>query len=271
VIQEKGAGPVRADYHVHTSFSDDSETLMEEAVLHAIAVGLDEICFTEHMDYGVKTDLNCDCEKYVEEVRRCQALYGDKIAIRLGMEFGMQTHTVRQFRDTFHRYPFDFIILSCHQVDNQEFWTYEFQEGKTQDEYNRRYYEEILHVVQQYDDYSVLGHLDMICRYDKAGIYPLEKVKDLIAEILSHVISRGKGIEVNTSCYRYKLPDLTPARDILRLYRQLGGEIITIGSDAHTIPWIGWETVQTQEELKKLGFENIYTFENMKPVGHKLV
>ena len=58
MIQEKGAGPVRADYHVHTSFSDDSETLMEEAVLHAIAVGLDEICFTEHIDYGVKTDLN---------------------------------------------------------------------------------------------------------------------------------------------------------------------------------------------------------------------
>ena len=89
-------------------------------------------------------------------------------------------------------------------------------------------------------------------------------------EILRLVIAKGKGIEVNTSCYRYKLPDLTPSRDILRLYRKLGGEIITIGSDAHTIPWIGWETKGTQEELKKLGFESVYTFEKMKPIRHSL-
>ena len=60
-VVKTGEDRVLADYHVHTQFSDDSETPMEDAVLHAIAVGLGEICFTEHIDYGVKTDLNCDC------------------------------------------------------------------------------------------------------------------------------------------------------------------------------------------------------------------
>lgn len=260
-----------ADYHIHTRFSDDSETSMDEVILHSIDIGLREICFTEHIDYGVKTDLNCNCEEYVKEVRRCQKQYGDRLAIRLGMEFGMQTHTIRQFQETFDRYPFDFIILSCHQVDNQEFWTYEFQKGKSQDEYNRRYYEEILNVAKQYDDFSVLGHLDMIRRYDQAGDYPFDQVKDVVAEILRIVIAKGKGIEVNTSCYRYQLPDLTPSREILRLYRELGGEIVTIGSDAHTASWVGWEAQGTQAELARMGFDAVYTFEGMKPIGHKLI
>lgn len=261
---------VLEDYHIHTRFSDDSEMPMEDAVLHAIALGLTEICFTEHIDYGVKTDLNCDCDAFLEEVRRCQNLYSHKLNIRFGMEFGMQTHTIGEFQDTFCRYPFDFIILSCHQVDNQEFWTYDFQKGKSQEEYNRRYYEEILKVVRQYKDYSVLGHLDMIRRYDQEGDYPFENVKDLVEEIFKIVIADGKGIEVNTSCYRYKLKDLTPSREILKLYRSLGGEIITIGSDAHTIPWIGWESEKTMAELKELGFEAVYTFENMRGMRHKI-
>lgn len=260
-----------ADYHVHTSFSDDSENPMREAVKTAIDLGLDEICFTEHIDYGVKTDLNCDCDAYEKELRRCREEFGHRIAIKEGMEFGMQVHTIAEFQKTYDRYPFDFIILSCHQVDNLEFWNYEFQQGKTQEEYNRRYYQEILKVVKQYDDYSVLGHLDMIRRYDRAGEYPFSCVQDIVEEILRIVISKGKGIEINTSCYRYKLPDLTPARQILKLYKELGGEIITIGSDAHTSEWIGCKAAETQKELRELGFQSVYTFEKMKPIAHELM
>ena len=74
----------------------------------------------------------------------------------------------------YHRYPFDFIILSIHQVNDQEFWTQDFQRGKTQKEYNEKYYEEILSVIQKHKNYSVLGHLDLIARYDKNGIYPFQ-------------------------------------------------------------------------------------------------
>lgn len=260
-----------ADYHMHTSFSNDSEYPMESAVKQALEIGLDEICFTEHIDYGVKSwELNCDCEKYLKEFNRCKALYGDQISMKFGMEFGMQVHTIDEFQKTFEQYPFDFIILSCHQVDDMEFWNYQFQKEKSQEEYNQRYYEEILKVVQNYQNYSVLGHLDMIRRYDPAGDYPFEKVKDLVDEILKTVIQNGKGIEVNTSCYRYHLPDLTPSHEILERYHNLGGHILTIGSDAHDGAWIGCKVQETQQELKRIGFSDICTYDRMVEVYHKL-
>lgn len=270
VWKARGKRRLLTDYHIHTQFSGDSTMPMEEAVLQAMAMGLEEICFTEHIDYGIQEDWNCDCDAYFRELERCRDKWGDKVKIRSGMEFGMQVHTVELFQETFDRYPFDFIILSCHEVGDRELWNYEFQLGKSQDEYNRRYYEEILNVVKRYQDFSVLGHLDMIRRYDRNGDYPFERVRDVVEEILRLVIAQGKGIEVNTSCYRYGLADLTPGREILKLYRELGGEIITIGSDAHTPKWIGWESGGIQEELLEMGFEGVYTFEGMRAVRHDL-
>ncbi len=259
-----------ADYHLHTNFSDDSTYPMEDEIEKAISLGLDEICFTEHIDYGVKTVLNCDCEMYQKEFLRCREKYGHRIVLKFGIEFGIQTGTIAEFQDTFDRFDFDFVILSCHQVENMEFWDQEFQFGKTQKEYNERYYEEILHVMRLYSDYSVIGHLDMIKRYDLQGEYPFSLVKGIITDILKEAIAQGKGIEVNTSSYRYCLSDLTPSREILALYRRLGGEIITIGSDTHLEEHVGFKIGYIQEELKKMGFTHVYTFEKMKPTAHPL-
>lgn len=259
-----------ADYHMHTNFSDDSTCEMEDEIKKAISLGLDEICFTEHVDHGVKTDLNCNYIEYLKEFNRYKEIYNNKIRLKIGIEFGMQVHTIDQFQKDFNENNFDFVILSCHQVDNKEFWTQDFQKGKTQKEYNEKYYEEILKVIKNYDDYSVLGHLDMIKRYDMNGNYPFDKVKPIISEILKHIISKGKGIEINTSSFRYKLDDLTPSRDILKLYKELGGTIITIGSDAHKAEHVGYKILEVREELKKLGFKQFCTFEKMKPIFHDL-
>lgn len=259
-----------ADYHVHSEFSDDSDCPVETVIKCAIARNLTEICFTEHIDYGVKTDLNCDCEKSLAKFRKYKEIYKDKITLKWGMEFGIQTGTIEQYEETFRKYPFDFIICSCHQVDNLEFWNYEFQKGRTQAEYNLKYYAEILNVIRQYKDYSVLGHLDMIKRYDKCGDYPFEKTAPVIKEILQQVIEDEKGIEVNTSCYRYGLKDLTPSTDILKMYRQLGGQIITIGSDGHSAEQYGFKIAETQKILRDLGFTHFYTFDKMRPIPHKL-
>ena len=186
------------------------------------------------------------------------------------MEFGVQTHTIPQYEKLFSSYPFDFIILSVHQVEDKEFWTQDFQRGRTQEEYNLRYYEEMLALVQRYHHYSVLGHMDLISRYDNAGTFPVEKIRPIVAEILKTVISDGKGIEINTSSHRYGLQNLTPSADILRLYRELGGSILTIGSDSHRKEHLGTYILDTMEEAKKLGFEEIYTFDQMRPIPHKL-
>ena len=281
-----------ADYHVHTSYSDDSEYPMEEVVKDAIAQGMDEICFTDHVDYGIKRDwddphgmlyrpggpgepermplANVDYPAYAAEIDALKSKYRSKIMIKMGMEFGMQTHTIPQYEKLFSSYPFDFIILSVHQVEDKEFWTQDFQRGRTQEEYNLRYYEEMLALVQQYHHYSVLGHMDLISRYDNAGIFPFERIRPIVTEILKTVIEDGKGIEINTSSYRYGLKDLTPSADILRLYRELGGRIITVGSDRHRKEHLGAYFTETIDALKGLGYKEIYTFDQMQPIPHEI-
>lgn len=280
------------DYHVHSSYSDDSEYPMEQIVEDAVEAGIEELCFTDHVDYGIKRDwddplgieycaggegepetialANVDYPRYAQEVSYLQSRYEGRIGIKMGMEFGMQQHTIQQYEQLFAKYPFDFILLSVHQVGDKEFWTQEFQEGRTQKEYNERYYEELLYLVRHYQNYSVLGHLDLIARYDKAGVYPFEKISPILTEILKTVIQNGKGIEVNTSCYRYGLHDLTPSRNILRLYRELGGKILTVGSDSHKKEHLGMYIPETLAELKEMGFETICTYHQMNPQFHKL-
>lgn len=288
-----------ADYHIHTYYSDDSTYPMEQVVKDAISKGITDLCFTDHVDYGIKEDAdkltpeqrqelkvkiqhpnvpqyNVDYPAYVAEYQDLKEKYADKINLKLGMEFGLQIHTIPQYQKLFNSYPFDFIIMSCHQVENKEFWTQEFQQGRSQEEYNQRYYDEILEQVKNYHDYSVLGHLDLIARYDKAGIYPFAEIQDKIAEILKIVIADGKGIELNTSSVRYKIhnaqgeQELTPSREILTLYKELGGRIITTGSDSHKPEHLGAYITEQRQELLKLGFKEICTFEKMQPIFHKL-
>lgn len=258
------------DYHVHTSFSDDSIYPMEEEIQHAIRLGLDEICFTEHTDYAMRENQVCDFPAFFQEIARCQAIYKNQITIKAGAEFGMQVHTIPEYVKTFQAYPFDFVILSCHQVNNLEFWNQEFQKGKTQEEYNRAYYEEIYRVMCNYDKYSVLGHLDAIKRDDHCGIYPYENNKEIIDQILIHAISHGKGIEVNTSSFRYQLPDLTPCTEILQRYRELGGTILTLGSDSHKEEHLAAHFKEVIQTLKTIGFTHYCTYDKMEPNYHPL-
>ena len=259
-----------ADYHVHTRFSDDSECPMEAMVRQAIRLGLDEIAFTEHVDYGVKTDLNCNYPAYLKEIARQKEIYGSDITIRTGVEFGVQIHTIPQYERDAKVYPWDFVILSNHQVDDLEYWNNRFQPGKTQEEIHRGYYTATYEVMRQYKQYSVLGHLDMIKRYDPFGEYPDEKNMELIDAILSRVIADGKGIEVNPSCFRYQLNDLTPSTAILKRYLELGGEILTIGSDAHDAAHLADHFAAAAQRLKDIGFREFCTFEKMPPVFHRL-
>lgn len=255
-----------ADYHVHTYYSDDSECPMEEMVNKALQIGLDEIAFTEHVDYGVKTDLNCDYEKYFEELAQMKQKYEGKISIRKGIEFGVQSHTIPLFQKDYETYAFDFIILSNHQINDKEFWNYKFQEGKSQEEFQTAYYEATYDVVQKYKNYSVLGHIDMIKRYDPYGEYPDEKIMGIVEKILRQVIADGKGIEVNTSCFKYGLKDLTPSRAILQRYYELGGRIITIGSDSHKTEHLGDHIIEVRKNLKEIGFKQFCTFDKMMPI-----
>ena len=286
---------MRADYHVHTEFSDDSFEPMEKQIEQGIALGLDEICFTDHVDYGIKKDwsdgtiewrrdpenpeippmplANVNYPEYFRELVRMKEIYKGKIEIKVGLEFGIQTITVDQFQKLYDTYrdSLDFVLLSMHQINNQEFWTQDFQKGKTQKEYNEEYYKEIYEVQKVFKNYSVLAHLDLLSRYDLLGVYPFELVQDYIAEILKLAIHDSKGIELNTSSWKYRLKDTQPSRAILRLYKDLGGKIITVGSDAHTAKQLADHLDEGCRILRdEIGFTQICTFEKMTPVFHLL-
>ena len=275
-----------ADYHVHSAFSDDSFYEVEDVCRDAVKLNLNEICFTDHVDYGVKPDqagpdtrivdgkavTNVDYPRYFPALAAAREAFKGDLAVKRGLELGVQSHTVPQFNALVNTWKgeMDFAILSIHQVGDKEFWTGDFQAGRTQQEYNDAYYAEMLAVVQGFAGYSVLGHLDLIKRYDPAGIYPFEQNRDVIAEILTRVIADGKGIEVNTSSFRYGLPDLQPCTEILRLYRNLGGRIVTIGSDSHKPEHLGAYIALVKRRLAALGYGEYCTFEGWEPVFHPI-
>lgn len=280
---------INVDYHIHSYYSDDCNNPMEQIVKDAISMNLDEICFTDHVSLGIKHDwttnldtydfhekenlphMNIKYPAYFKEIESLNNKYKNDIKILRGMEYGMQRHTIDLFRDLYKKYPLDFIILSCHEIENKELWLQQYQEGKTQIEYNRGYYNEILTIIKQFKNYSVLGHLDMIVRYDKQGKCPFEYVEDIVREILKIVVEDNRGIEINTSCYRYKLGDLTPSKKILEIYKELGGKILTIGSDAHRQEaFLNSHIKETLPILKDMGFEYICTYRNMVPIFNKI-
>jgi histidinol-phosphatase (PHP family) len=213
---------------------------------------------------------NVDYQRYLETIGMLQEKYKGQIVLKRGLEYGIQMCHLEEYRQLYARYPLDFIIHSNHQVDDIELYWQEFFAGKTQKEYNRVYYEEILRTVTAFKDYSVLGHLDSMNRYDPLGPCPEEDFIDLLQEILKIAIADGKGIEINTSSTRYGLKDTTPSISILKLYRQLGGSIITIGSDSHKKEHLGYGIKKSQELLRDLGFEYFCTYKEMEPIFHKL-
>lgn len=276
-----------ADYHVHSYYSQDSDYPMEDVIKDGIKLGINEICFTDHVDYGISRDFddprgllrrkedntfltNVNYPKYFAEIAYLKEKYGDEITIKQGLEFGMQIQTIDEFQKLFEKYSLDFVIMSVHEINNLEFWTQDFQNGKSQKEYNQLYYREIWEIIKKYKDYSILGHLDSMVRYDLNGVCPFEYIEDYVAEILKQAIKDNKGIEINTSSYRYKLNDLTPSRDIIHLYHDLGGKIITIGSDSHKPEHLSSHIKETKEELITMGFEYYCTYNKMIPEFHRL-
>ena len=271
-----------ADYHVHCMFSDDSWYAPEKVCADAFRLNLDEICFTDHVDYGIKPDwdnplsakliegarvLNVDYDAYFPYIERLRDEWAGRLTVKCGLEFGVQTHTIPQFNALWEKWcdRLDFTLLSIHQVGDAEFWTGEFQEGRSQQEYNRAYYQELYDVTTTFEHWSVLAHLDLIKRYDPAGILDFPANRDLVAATLEHVIAQGKGIELNTSSVRYGLKDSQPAREILELYRDLGGTVLTIGSDSHEPAHLGAYLRHFQHYLADMGFEGFCTFDKGNP------
>lgn len=278
------------DTHLHTDFSGDCDVTPESMIQGAKQLGLPGICFTDHLDWDhadIPNRFVLDVENYVpkcrslakeqktvaaEQVtpadRKCALKdTGDTFTVCTGIEIGLQPHLVERVKRLVSEYPFDFVIASTHLSGTHDLPDIplfkELSEDASYEAYFKRVHENIL----LFDDFDVYGHIDYVVRYgpNQNKYYSYEKFADIIDEVLKALIQKGKGIEINTSGFKYGLGQSHPSEEIIRRYRQLGGEIITIGSDAHRPEHIGYAFDKVPEILKEAGFRYYTVFQERKP------
>ena len=261
------------DYHLHTDFSIDSKISPEEMVKRAIVVGLTEICITDHYDYDMPQKEACfDGDEYFTELNRLQEKYRGQIDIRIGVELGLQPHLAKLYHEYVNAYPFDFIIGSSHLVNGEDPYYPEFFEGKDDGKVYQEYFEQLLENINIFSEFQVVGHVDYIVRYgnNKAKYYSYHKYAEIIDEILKTIINKNLGIEVNAAGFKAGLGFPNPHPDVIRRYKELGGEIITVGSDAHRLEYVGYEFANMKKILKDIGFDYITKFLGKKPKFDKI-
>lgn len=262
------------DYHCHTSFSNDAEFPMEEMVRGAIAAGLAEMAVTDHVDYEYadpSMHFDIDHTGYRSEIARLRALYEDRITLRHGLELGLQPQLTEAYDTLVAEQKPDFVLCSIHTCKRLDLYRGDYYVGRTPAQAWADYLEELLDIVRRYRSYSVIGHLDILRRYNpQAATFPKDTLREGFMEIFRHLVASGKGLEVNTSGYRNPEEMPLPGWELLSWYREAGGEILTLGSDAHSPDVIAYRFPETVERLKSLGFRTVCTFEAMEPTFHLL-
>ena len=263
------------DAHMHCHFSGDSDASPESMIASAMDKNLAGICFTDHLDYDYPNEPDAfllDFESYEKKILSLQQEYDGIFPVNMGIEVGLQPHIADQNRQAVEAHPFDFVIGSSHTCDRLDPYYPSFYEGRTEEAAYRRYFESILENIDTSVDFDVYGHLDYVVRYgpNKNQNYSYEKYADVIDEILIRLIRRDKGIEVNTAGFKYGLCAPNPCPQIIRRYRELGGEILTIGADAHQPEHVGYAFDQIPALLKDCGFNYYTVFTARVPVFYKL-
>ena len=265
------------DCHMHSSFSADSNTSMEDMIRESIRCGLSGICFTEHLDpdYPPTPDnetFELDLDGYRNTLFSLKEKYQSDLEVRFGIELGVQPHLSDFFKELLESVPFDFVIGSSHVVHGYDPYYGEFFRGRRESECYQEYFESILENLTSFSDMDVYGHIDYVVRYgpNQNREYSYDRYKDILDEILRTIIAKGRGIELNTGGFHYGLGEPNPCRAIIRRYHQLGGEIITIGADAHNPDKIAYAFDKAADILADCGFTYYTVFKDRKPEFIKL-
>lgn len=259
------------DYHIHTDVSPDGKQSLGDAVNRARLLGLTHIAITDHYDLMsgeyYKNWRIKDLPGYSRKIDEQRAKYKD-IYIAKGIEIGHNNNMLEDAINAINAIDFDFVIASSHFIDEVDPYFPEYFAGRTKQETYYGYLREIRDSIDNFDErVSVIGHIGYAARYSPYDDYKLryEDYNEIIDEILIKAIKRGFGIELNTSNYRNKLKELMPPVSIVNRYKQLGGEIITIGSDAHISSEIGNAYDAAKQIALNAGFKKVCVFKNLKP------
>ena len=263
---------ILSDYHIHTSFSSDSEQNPEDIVKKAISLGFKNICFTDHNDFDFPLEEGnvmflLNYQEYIKYFQNLREKYKNSINICIGVEQGLMKSVSSSVNNYDSGRQLDFIIGSSHLVYGQDPYYPDFWDKCSIDDAILTYYESIIENLKCCDNFDVYGHLDYIIRYipDESYLYDWHRYQDYLHDILKTLIENGKGIEINTAGLKYGLSEPNPCSGILKMYRELGGEIITIGSDAHSMNYLGYKFDIIPDYLMDAGFDYYTIFRQRKP------
>ena len=266
---------IKADVHMHTDFSHDSDSTPEQMAEGAIEKGLEVICFTDHydkdnMDWGPEDIF--DPEKYFEKMVQIREKYKDRICIRIGVELGLQPHLGSYYKEFVKKYPFDFVIGSVHSAEGTDIAQKKVFAGRTDGEAYGVIFREMIEDVKAFSGFDVFGHVDYVARYcrEHEKEYSYRRFADEIDTLLRLLIDRGCGIELNMSGLKYGLPFAHPHTDVLKRYRELGGELITVGADGHRPEHIAYDFHKVKDILDRCGFRYYAEFKERKPSFYRV-
>lgn len=253
------------DYHSHTDFSDDSASTMDEMIQGAIQKGVKELAITDHYDPDYPDPnypFEVDFEEYHKALLHAEEQYASSIKIIKGLEIGIQGGpTLEKCKAASKNFSYDFLLGSFHAFNGEDLYTANYAEME-QSKILPSFYTYVYQCLKEFDDFDVLGHMNVIDRYLNLERDYTESLF-IIEEILKELIAKGKGLEINTSSYRYGLQGRNhPTKEILQLYRDLGGEILTIGSDAHRPSDLMYHFEEGVSFAQRHGFKYFSTFKN---------
>jgi histidinol-phosphatase (PHP family) len=266
---------MRFDYHVHTRFSHDGRFEPEAFIARAKELGLEELCFTEHIELDTCPPweyTSADFSKWTPKMLALRA-QTEGLAIKLGAETSLWNEHTRAFTlDYIKGQPLDFIIGSVHATGGGiDPYLRPYFDGLTKQQAYEKYVRQIAESVEFADYCSVIGHLDYVAKQapypDRTFSYAL--CPDAFDEIFKTIIPRGIGLEINTSVFKTK-DEAMWGLDVFTRYRELGGEFVTIGSDAHNPERLFWRHDDAMVLARAAGIRYIATFDRLKPNFHKL-
>ena len=266
---------VRADFHMHTEFSGDSEAPVRAMLDAALERGMEAVCITDHIDEDYPEDSETgtnpflfDLDQYFQVLREIKKEYADRLDLRIGVELGLQPHLGERYRKLIETYPFDFVIGSLHVIHGMDPYDGVIFEGRSDADVYREAFQATAENLDQVKDFDVLGHLDYVVRDGRhpAREYSYRAFSDEIDEILKKVIHMGKGIEMNMGGFKYGLGFCNPHPDVIRRYRELGGVIITVGADAHKPEHVAFDFEKAGDILRNCGFRYYAEYRNRKPI-----
>lgn len=269
---------IKADQHTHSNFSTDSDATPVSLITAAIKKGLTHLCLTDHidLDYPGSTKeaplFEFDLSKYCAALAPLKERYKDKLYLGTGIELGLRPGREdlnRRMHQFLTEHSLDFVLGSIHLLGNEDPYYESYWQGRTAKDVLTGYFNAMLSSLQEFDEFDSLGHFDYIIRYIPAFCgekdYLYREYAELTDEIFKLLIQKNKALEINTAGLIKGLPCFHPKLDVLKRYLELGGELITIGSDAHSPNAVATEFAKTEELLKSCGVNGYFVYRNRKP------